>query len=64
MNAIAGRWREGPASGFDVFALTASERGDACSLDLAGDGLDGVEVALGGDGKSGLENIDAEVATS
>src|SRR6185437_15591514 len=59
VNAIAGRGRDGAASRLDVLALTAGERGDARSLDLAGDGLNGVKVALGGDGKSGFENIDA-----
>ena len=29
--------------------------------DFAGDGADGVEVALGGDGEAGLEDVDAEV---
>jgi hypothetical protein len=46
--------------GLDVFAFAAGERGDSSATDLAGDGLDGGEVAIRGDGKSGLENIDAE----
>ena len=28
--------------------------------DLAGDGADGFEVAVGGDGEAGLEDVDAE----
>ena len=45
---------DGACGGLDVLALAAGERGDAGAFDLAGDGVDGVEVAVGGDGESRL----------
>ena len=40
--------------------LQAGERGDAGAADLAGDRSDGREVAVGSDGESGLEDINAK----
>jgi hypothetical protein len=60
VDAVAGGGLDGAGGGLDVFAFTAGERGDAGPADLAGDRSDGREVAVGGDGESGLEDIDAK----
>ena len=54
---------DGAGGGFDVFALAAGERTDARAADFAGDGVDGVEVAGGGDGEAGFDDVDAEAAS-
>ncbi len=51
----------GAGGGFDVLALAAGEGGDAGAPDLAGDRADGVGVTLAGNGKAGLDDVDAEV---
>ncbi len=61
MDAVAGRGFDGAGGGLDVLAFTAGERGDAGAFYFAGDGADGVEVALGRDGETGFEHVDAEV---
>ena len=44
----------------DVRRVGASEAGDDRALDLAGDRLDGLEVAGRGDREAGLDDVDAE----
>ena len=52
---------DGAGGGFDVLAFAAGEGGDAGgAVHFAGDGLDGVEVAVGGDGEAGFDDVDAE----
>src|SRR5580658_7417736 len=60
VDAVFVRGLDGTGGGFDVFALAAGERGDAGAGYFAGDGLDGVEVAVGGDGEAGFDDVDAE----
>src|SRR3984885_10762238 len=60
VDAVGGGGLDGPSGGLDVFTFAAGERGDAGAADLAGHRLDSREVAVGGDGKSGLEDIDAK----
>ena len=60
VDAVAGGGLDGAGGGFDVLALAAGERGDARAADLAGDGADGVGVAVGGDGEAGLDDVDAK----
>ena len=51
---------DGTGSCFDVLAFTAGEGRDAGAADLAGDLPDGVGVTLACDGKTGLDDVDAE----
>ena len=44
----------------DVGRLSAGEAGDDRAFDLAGDRLDGLEVAGRGDREAGLDDVDAE----
>ena len=60
VDAVLCGWLDGAGGGFDVFALAAGEGGDAGAVHFFGDGLDGVEVAVGGDGKAGLDDVDAK----
>ncbi len=60
MRLLRGRLH-GAGGVLDVFALGAGERSHARALHLAGDLLDGGEVAFGGDGEAGLQNIHAEM---
>src|SRR5215469_18170930 len=53
---------DGSAGRLDVLALAAGEGGDAGALHFTVDGLNGIEVAVGGDGKTSLEDVDAEIA--
>ena len=46
--------------GVDVGEVRAREAGDDRPLDLAGDALDGLEVAGRGDREAGLDHVDAE----
>ena len=48
----------------DVFALGASQRGNARAANGLGDGGDGREVAFGGHGKAGFKDVDAQVFES
>ena len=60
VDAVGGSGLDGAGGRLNVFAFAASERGDAGAADLAGDGSDCLEVAFGGNGESGLEDIRAE----
>ena len=60
MDAALGGGLDGAGGGFDVLALAAGEGGDAGAFYFAGDGLDGVEVAVGGDGEASFDDVDAE----
>ena len=60
-------WMRGRAAGFkrlggdiDVIAKAAAKAGDPGSADLRGDALHGFKISLGSDGKSGLDDVDAE----
>src|ERR1019366_7054644 len=44
----------------DVLIDTTGQTGDARALDLAGDGLDGLEIAVAGDGEARLDNVHAQ----
>jgi len=59
----AGAWGGlyGAGGGFYVFAFTAGEGGDLGAANFLGDGEDGFEVAMGGDGEASFEDVDAEV---
>ena len=46
---------------FDVFRLGAGQGGNARLADGLGDGGDGREVALGGHGKAGLDDVHAQI---
>ena len=50
----------GVGSTLDVVGVDAGEAGDDRALDLAGDRLDGLEVAGRGDREAGLDDVDAE----
>ena len=50
----------GFAGAVDVPRHAAGEAGDDGVRELFADGLDGLEVALGGDGEAGLDDVDAE----
>jgi hypothetical protein len=60
VDAVGGGGLDGAGGGLDVFAFATGERGDAGAADLVGNRSDGREVAVGGDGESGLEDIDAK----
>ena len=60
VDAVLLRGLNGTGGGLDVLALAAGERGDAGAADLFGDCVDGVEVALRGDGKAGFDDVDAQ----
>ena len=49
-----------PVGGVDVPDMNAREPRDDRALDLAGDRLDGLEVARRGDREAGLDHVDAE----
>ena len=52
---------DGAGSEFDVLLAGAGQRRDAWAANRPGDIGDGVEVAFGGDGEAGFENVDAKV---
>ncbi len=52
---------QGAGGHLDVFSLGAGQRGDARLADGLGDGGDGREVALGGHGKAGLDDVHAQI---
>jgi hypothetical protein len=52
---------DGASCSFNIFLLATRERGDARAANFPGDHSDGVGVALAGDSKTGLENVNAKV---
>ncbi len=61
MDAAAVGELQGASSHFDVFGLRAGKGSDARLADGLGDGGDGREVALGGHGEAGLDDVHAQV---
>ena len=51
---------QGFASGIDVFLQGASQGADPAVLDVAGDGLNRLKIAGGGDGETHFHDIDTE----
>ena len=60
MDARVGSCLEGLPRSFDVGVATASQGSDYGAPNLTGYKLHGVEVAVGGNGESGLDDIDAQ----
>ena len=60
VDAVRGRGFHGARGGFDVAAPAAGERGDARAANLARNGLHAAQVAIGRDGETGFDDIDAE----
>ncbi len=52
---------QGAGGHFNVFSLSSSQRRDARLPHGLGDGGDGREVALGGHGEAGLDDVHAQV---
>ena len=52
---------QGAGGHLDVFVLGAGQRSDARLADGLRDGGDGGEVAFGGHGEAGLNNVDAQI---
>lgn len=52
---------EGFAGHVDIFFAGTGEATDLNAFEFAGQGLDGFEVTRGGDGESGLDDVDAEL---
>ncbi len=52
---------QGAGGHLDVFGLGAGQRGDARLADGLRDGGDGREVALGGHGEAGLDDVHAQI---
>src|SRR5581483_8655978 len=62
VNPPAGGVAEGLAGAVDVFVPAAGQAADDGAVaELAGDGLDGLEVAGRGDGEAGLDDVDAQL---
>jgi len=55
---------EGARGHLDVFLLGAGQRRDARLADGLGDGGDGREVAFGGHGEAGLDDVHAQILKS
>ena len=60
VDARALRVLDGVPGGVDVLSVCAGEPGDHGAVHLAGDRLDGLEVAGRGDREAGLDDVDAE----
>ena len=60
VDARARRVAYRPVGGVHVADMNAREPGDHGALDLAGDRLDGLEVARRGDREAGLDDVDAQ----
>jgi hypothetical protein len=60
MDARVGGCFEGLPSSFDVGLATASQGSDYGPTNLTGYKLHGMKVAFGGNGESGLDDIDAQ----
>jgi len=54
--AVAGRL-DGCAGAINVFIDAAGEAGNARALDFSGDGVDGLEIAIAGNGETGFDDV-------
>ncbi len=61
VDARAGRILDGLPGAVDVLGVAAGQAADDGALDLAGDGLDRLEIAGRGDGEAGLDDVDAQL---
>ena len=60
MDAAAAGGSESAGGGLNVIGDATGEGGDARAVNLVGDALDGLEISDGGDGETGLDDVNAE----
>src|SRR5439155_10228312 len=61
VNAPLGGVLDGFAGALDVFGRRSRQPADDRAADLRGDGADGFEIPIRGDGKAGLDDVDAHL---
>ncbi len=59
VNAFVGRGLDGFAGAVDIAGRAAGQAADDAVADLGGDGVNGFEIAVGTDGESGFDDVDA-----